>query len=136
MPPSLNVEIGNPEGLKAYLEKLHAEAREAKDILGVRLDEVDRERYGDVTLGETIEQGRRGYRGVEALDAALSARAKSVARSASTLSVSRMARSSRTVSRPRERRAKSSRSASSRGDPSRSSEDDPEPVTAFAAEVA
>jgi hypothetical protein len=120
----LVIKIVNPDGLKASIEKLDAEAREAKAILGFHLDEADLERYGDVTLKETIEQGRRGYRGVEALDAALSARAKSVARSASAPSVSRMAHSGRTVSRPREHRAKSSRTrTTSRGDP-----DDPDPV--------
>ncbi len=121
------------------LQKAGQEAAAASEIVECSLHEVVEthgSEYGELTAGDVLEQGERGFRGREALDAALRARRgygrdlwRDVARSR-FLTVSRCRHAVRPVRRalPSGRPSRSRRAAtSSRGSPRSSDPPDPPP---------
>lgn len=131
---SRNLVVEISPAARKYLIRVFAEiqeqATEVKAILECDFADVEGEGYGDLTMPEVIAQGRRGLRGLDALDAALEARARrpDAALAAQARKPGSTSASKRPVraARPRERSSRRQASAGSRGSPGRS-DDDPEP---------
>jgi hypothetical protein len=100
-----------------------AEARDFEAVVGCDPTEVEGDQYRSLTMPEVIAQGREGFRGRKALDAALAARARGAQHGRSPR---REPHGSHTrTRRPGGRRVRVH--SGTHGDPSRSSDDDPEP---------